>query len=604
MTEALSLSPHVVAEWLPFWKAAGFFFATFILEDVAAIGAGLLLASGQMSWPAAFGSCFLGIWLGDAGLYAIARIGGRRWFERSRFKKFAAKVERSEQWFAKRGTSILIFSRLVPGARLPTYLAAGFLRVSLTRFLLVTGVASFVWTFAILRLTQLFGAQLLDWLNAYKHGGLILLGVGLGLVVLLQLARRWLVAVLALQERRPRNSRRNELTSRVSISEALRRGTRRWFSQRENLQPSKAAAVGGPLAKRLQFRWRKLARLRHWEFWPGWMFYPPVAIYCLWLAIKYRGLTLPTAANPGIFSGGIVGESKMVMLEQLSATNFEFTAEAALVQGDSVEDRATVLRRVRERLGLNYPFILKPDVGQRGMGIKLIRTPEQAEDYLRQTEAPLVAQRYAPGPHEVGIFYYRFPSELHGRIFAITEKIFPVITGDGRSTVAELIERDSRAQLIADKYLHRFAARREEILAADEQLKLVESGNHAQGCIFRDGIRFHTPELEARIDEISRQIEGFFIGRYDIRFASEDDLRAGKNFQIIELNGAASEATSIYDARNSLWTAYRTLFEQWELVFAIGAANRKRGVIPTKLFPVWRAWRNCCEQAATYPAAD
>ena len=39
MTEALPLSPQVVAEWLPFWKAAGFFFATFILEDVAAIGA-------------------------------------------------------------------------------------------------------------------------------------------------------------------------------------------------------------------------------------------------------------------------------------------------------------------------------------------------------------------------------------------------------------------------------------------------------------------------------------------------------------------------------------------------------------------------------------
>jgi len=92
MTEALPMSPHVIAEWLPFWKAAGFFFATFILEDVAAIGAGLLLASGQMSWPAAFSSCFLGIWLGDVGLYAIARIGGRRWFERSRFKKYAASV--------------------------------------------------------------------------------------------------------------------------------------------------------------------------------------------------------------------------------------------------------------------------------------------------------------------------------------------------------------------------------------------------------------------------------------------------------------------------------------------------------------------------------
>jgi membrane protein DedA with SNARE-associated domain len=499
-----------------------------------------------MSWPAAFFSCFLGIWLGDVGLYAMARIGGRRWFEHSRLSKYAARVKRSEQWFARRGTPILTFSRLLPGARLPTYLAAGFLRVPLSRFLLVTGVASFVWTLVILRLAELFGAKLLDWFHAYKHGWFILLGVGGGLIVLLQLVRRWLLKV----------------------------------------------------------EWRKLTRLRHWEFWPGWMFYPPVATYCLWLAIKHRGLTLPTAANPGIFSGGIVGESKSAMLDQLSATSPEFAAAAGLVRGDNFEYRANALRKVRERLGLNYPFILKPDVGQRGIGIKLIRTPEQAEEYLRQSDAPLVAQRYAPGPQEVGIFYYRFPHELRGRIFAVTEKVFPVVTGDGSSTVAELIEADPRARLIADKYLKRFPDRCDEVLATGEQLKLVEAGNHAQGCIFRDGMRLCTPELEARIDEISQRLKGFFIGRYDVRFAEEADLRAGRNFQIIELNGAASEATSIYDARNSLWSAYRTLFRQWDLVFAIGAANRRRGVAPTKLFPVWRAWRSYCAQVATYPAAD
>src|SRR5690348_16426347 len=75
MTEALPLTSQIAADWLPLWKAAGFFFATFILEDVAAIGAGLLLASGQIPWSAAFLSCFLGIWLGDVGLYAIARTG-------------------------------------------------------------------------------------------------------------------------------------------------------------------------------------------------------------------------------------------------------------------------------------------------------------------------------------------------------------------------------------------------------------------------------------------------------------------------------------------------------------------------------------------------
>src|SRR5689334_15299662 len=121
MTETLTLSPQAIADWLPFAKAAGFFLATFVLEDVAAIGAGLLLATGEISWPAAFAACFLGIWTGDAGLYAVARYAGRGWFERSSLKKFEAKVARSERWFAERGTEILIFSRMVPGTRLPTY---------------------------------------------------------------------------------------------------------------------------------------------------------------------------------------------------------------------------------------------------------------------------------------------------------------------------------------------------------------------------------------------------------------------------------------------------------------------------------------------------
>ena len=355
----------------------------------------------------------------------------------------------------------------------------------------------------------------------------------------------------------------------------------------------------------------RIGRWQQWEFWPAWMFYPPVAIYCLWLAVKHRGLTAPTAANPGIFSGGLVGESKTAMLQELFATSPEFTAEAELIAGRDTEAGKSKniflspnFCRESEPGIFAEPFILKPDLGQRGVGIKLIRTRAQAEDYFRQTDAPLIAQRYAPGPHEVGVFYYRFPHEPRGRIFAITEKIFPKLVGDGKNSVAELIQRDPRARFVAGTYLKRFHARRDEVLTLGEELKLVEAGNHAQGCIFRDGMHLNSPELEARLDDISQKLTGFHIGRYDIRYASESDLRAGKNFQIIELNGAASEATSIYDARNSLWAAYRTLFRQWDLVFAIGAANRRRGAVTTSVVQVWRAWRNYLALAATYPNAD
>jgi hypothetical protein len=132
----------------------------------------------------------------------------------------------------------------------------------------------------------------------------------------------------------------------------------------------------------------------------------------------------------------------------------------------------------------------------------------------------------------------------------------------------------------------------------------VEAGNHAQGCIFQDGAHLGSADLERRIDEISQRLSGFFIGRYDIRYARTKDLRRGQNFQIVELNGAAAEATSIYDARNSIWKAYRTLFQQWKLVFAIGAANRRLGSQPSDIKPLFRKWRETVALVATYPLAD
>ena len=555
-------------DWLPIAQAATLGLLTFVQEDVPTVGAALLAAAGSLSWQTGFLGVFLGIWIGDALLYLLARSVGRPLLQHSWAKRFfnPAAVERSEQWFAEKGTWLLLSSRFVPGTRLPTYLAAGFLRLPFGRFLLVTGTAVAVWTVGIFILANIFGADLLRWLQQWNSSG-------------------WAVLLLV-----------------VALAISIRLSIK--FGQK-NVRRRISAALG---------RWIR------WEFWPAWLFYLPVALNYLRLTFKYRGFTLPTAANPGIFSGGFVGESKIATLHDLHATSPEFTAEAYLlpacmdetpsplngertgVRGENT--RLALLEQTVREHNIDFPLILKPDVGQRGVGVKLIRTPEQATEYLHSTNAPLLIQRYAPGPHEAGVFYYRFPHEPHGRIFAITEKIFPTITGDGQSTIEELVWQDERARFVSQTYLRRLGERRSEILPAGETVKLVEAGNHAQGCIFRDGAHLSSAELEQRIDTISRGIDGFFIGRYDIRYSSDEDLRAGRNFQIIELNGAASEATSIYDSRNSLFAAYRTLFRQWELVFAIGAANSRRGCPPTAPTLLWRKWRETAALIATYPLAD
>jgi hypothetical protein len=217
----------------------------------------------------------------------------------------------------------------------------------------------------------------------------------------------------------------------------------------------------------------------------------------------------------------------------------------------------------------------------------------------------VILQRYAPGPFEAGIFYYRLPDQEQGHIFSITDKIFPFVTGDGESTLEQLIQNDKRARHLADIYLARFHNQKNRIVPVGERIKLVEAGNHAQGCIFRDGWHLYSEKLRKQIDELSRALPGFYIGRYDIRYSNRGDLLEGRNFTIIELNGVASEATNIYDERNSLSSAYRTLFAQWRLIFEIGVTNQRRLTDRRASWgEVLQQWRMARRDALARPLAD
>jgi membrane protein DedA with SNARE-associated domain len=306
---------------------------------------------------------------------------------------------------------------------------------------------------------------------------------------------------------------------------------------------------------------RRLARYARWEFWPPWLAYAPVFPYVLWLALRHRSLTLFTAANPGIPSGGFVGESKSAILARLPRVS-----EFRVVQpGESIDISG-------------FPVVLKPDVGERGKGVSIAHTPDDVQRYLSAARTPTIVQEYVGGL-EFGVFYVRRPGEPTGSIFSITEKRFPEVVGDGRATLRQLVLRDRRAARIANVYLQ---CGPDRVPAAGERVRLVEIGSHCRGAIFLDGSRYETPELRAAIDAVAQCHPGFYFGRFDIRTPSLADFQAGR-FSVLELNGVSSEATHIYDPAVSVWAAYRTLFRQWRLAFEIGSANRAAGARPMTL---------------------
>jgi hypothetical protein len=268
-----------------------------------------------------------------------------------------------------------------------------------------------------------------------------------------------------------------------------------------------------------------------------------------------------------------------------------------------VEQQLNQIRRLRIEDRLHYPVVLKPNIAQRGFGFRIIHSDDEARSYFEQFLRDTLVQEYVPGPYEAGIFYYRLPNEAHGKIHSIINKDFPSVMGDGQSTLDELIRSHPRASLNPNPFLKRFAAERSRVLDAGERLQLVHAGNHCQGAVFLDGDWLLSGALERTIDDISTSIQGFFVGRYDVRYASEDGLRKGREFKIVELNGASAEP-NIYDPKNSLWNAWRTMFRHWETVFAIADQNRRRGVPHASLATIWQQWVRYQQRSAHYPVSD
>ncbi len=326
--------------------------------------------------------------------------------------------------------------------------------------------------------------------------------------------------------------------------------------------------------------------LSHFETWRPVVFYFPLFLQWAWLGLRYRGLTLPTVANPLFPVGGLIGESKAQILDTIQDPEARsLVAPYIVLPMPEGEDRTVLLNQALDRMneeGLAFPVVAKPDIGCRGAGVRLTRSVEDLDAYLERFPRgdSVVLQELVPYEAEAGVFYIRRPSEPKGRIFSFTLKYFPYVTGDGSSTLRQLIEADPRAGRLAHLYLPRHSDHLDTVLPEGRTYRLAFAGSHSRGTIFKNGNAHITPEMTEVFDRVSKAIPEFYFGRFDVRFRSLDDLQRGEHFRIIEINGAGAEATHIWDSRTTLGEAYRDLAEQYRELYRIGFENRRRGFKP------------------------
>lgn len=346
----------------------------------------------------------------------------------------------------------------------------------------------------------------------------------------------------------------------------------------------------------------------YFEFWPVWFFYAPVVVYWLALSVRYRSMGLPMLANPAIKLGGMVGESKSGILDTAGPLARSYILPYLLLDVDQrsfAEQALTALASAGEK-GIALPMVVKPDKGCRGAGVEVIQSVEELANWLGRFPRyrQYILQQMAPYQAEAGIFYVRMPNEERGRIISITLKYVPYVVGDGQKTLKTLIAEEPRAGRVSHLYLPRLQGQLDSVPAAGEAVALVFTGSHCRGSIFRNGNIHNTEVLETKIDEILRDFTDFHYGRLDIKFADMTSLREGKEFVIIEVNGASSEATHIWDSRGALGDVFRTLFRQYKTLFEIGNAIRAHGHIPPSVVTLILEWLSELKQGKADPSTD
>ncbi|MBC7572607.1 MAG: hypothetical protein H7319_23175 [Spirosoma sp.] len=315
-----------------------------------------------------------------------------------------------------------------------------------------------------------------------------------------------------------------------------------------------------------------LIRLGSWEYWPFSIVYLPVFGYWLYLSLKARSLFFFSAANPSIESGGLLGESKIDILDRISG---EFKPKTLFV---AVADALHTVWTQMDEGGITFPIIAKPDAGERGWGVEKIEHWEGLVNYAQQSPVDFLIQEYVDYPLELGVFYYRMPGETRGTISSIVQKEFLSVTGNGHDSIDALIRQNDRALLQLDALTAKFGDRLHRIPAPGEPVLLMPIGNHSRGTTFLNANPLITPDLERLFDRISRPIDGFYYGRYDLRCRSLADLRAGRHIRILELNGAGAEPAHIYQPGFSIWTAWGVLLNHWRVLYEISRENHRRGI--------------------------
>lgn len=211
-------------------------------------------------------------------------------------------------------------------------------------------------------------------------------------------------------------------------------------------------------------------------------------------------------------------------------------------------------RRIRSKRGLagacafaaqvGWPVYLKPCRGSQGDGIELAANPAELRAAARRIfaqEKTVLVQKACPGRD------YRLVV-LDGKLISAYERVPLGVTGDGKATIRQLLERRQRAFVasgrdtrmnLADRRLgaglRRQQLRLSTVLPRGRQVRLLEVANLSCGG--------ESVEITRRVHPTFKALAARVAKALDLRFAGVDLLTADitrplQDYVVLEVNSA------------------------------------------------------------------
>ena len=327
---------------------------------------------------------------------------------------------------------------------------------------------------------------------------------------------------------------------------------------------------------------KTLYQLTHWETWDYRIKLVPLLPVWFWYCLRSGSCWYFTAANPGLTFGGFQGESKREMYALLPPGTYPRSLYLSPALPPAEAEQQIAAQQY------TYPFVVKPDVGMMGLLFRRIDSPEAFRQYHRAVPTDYIVQELIQYPIEVSVFYYRFPGATTGTITGFVRKEFLEVTGDGQATLRALMEQYDRVNFRLGEMRAKHADRLDYVVPGGETYCLNYALNLTRGGRLVSLAHEKDAQLLAVFDELSQYTKQLFFGRYDIKCQSVSELKQGRNFSIIEFNGAGAAPHHVYGNGNSLWQAYQIVLHHWRMLYEISRDNHRLGV-PRWSF--WRGWR-------------